>query len=187
MTVTEPSGVVHFVGRNLIPRQLLLPGCGRLELPVVEAVEEHLGQVVHHLPLLRGEMVELVQHEVGHTLGDTRLLVRRVPQGSFHARLGPLENTATEKFEQIEVDLLGVVVLLLVDTHEEILHVHNDAKQSVQLVLPGVVEVADVGGEGVLACPARVARGAGRLGGVWPAIYNIMKINSQYWTCCSYT
>ena len=52
MTVAKPSSVVHFVRGDLVPGELLLPGSGSLELPVVEAVEEHLGQVVHHLPLL---------------------------------------------------------------------------------------------------------------------------------------
>ena len=170
MTVAKPSSVVHFVRGDLVPGELLLPGSGSLELPVVEAVEEHLGQVVHHLPLLRGEMVELVQHEVGHTLGNAWLLVRRIPEGSFNARFCPLENTTTEKFEKVEVDLLGVVVLLLVDAHEKILHIHHNTKQPVQLLLAGIVEVTDVGGEGVLAGSTRVARGAGRLRSIWPVI-----------------
>ena len=153
-----PSGVVHFVGGNLISGQLLLPSRGSLELPVVEAVEEHLGQVVHHLPLLGGEVVELVQHEVGHTLGDAGLLIRRITEGAFNTRFCPLENTATEEFEEVEVDLLGVVVLLLVDAHEKILHIHHNTKQPVQLLLAGIVEVTDVGGEGVLAGPTRVTR-----------------------------
>ena len=43
---------------------------GRLQLPVVEAVEEHLGQVVHHLPLRLRQVVELVSHQVGHGLKE---------------------------------------------------------------------------------------------------------------------
>ena len=165
-----PSGVVHFIRRDFISGQLLLPGCGSLELPVVEAVEEHLGQVVHHLPLLRGEVVELVQHEVGHPLRDARLLIRRITQRSFHTWFGSLENTASEKFEQVEVDLLGVVVLLLVDAHEKILHIHHDTQQSVEFVLRRVVEVAHVRGEGVLAGPTGIARRTSRLGGIRSAI-----------------
>ena len=84
MTVAEPSSVVHFVGGDLVPGELVLPGSGSLELPVVEAVEEHLGQVVHHLPLLRGEMVELVQHEVGHTLGNAWLFIGWSSKWSLH-------------------------------------------------------------------------------------------------------
>ena len=163
-----PSGVVHFVGGNLISGQLLLPSRGSLELPVVEAVEEHLGQVVHHLPLLGGEVVELVQHEVGHTLGDAGFLVRRITKRSFHAGFGPLENAATEKFEEVKVNLLGVVVLLLVDAHEEILHVHHDTQQPVQFILGGVVEMAHMRGQRVLAGAAGVARRTGRLGSVRP-------------------
>ena len=143
---------------------------------MVEAVEEHLGQVVHHLPLLRGEVVELVQHEVGHTLGYARLLIRRITQGAFDVGLGPLKNTATEKFEEIEVDLLSVVVLLLVDAHEEVLHIHNNTKQSVELLFTRVVEVADMGGERVFAGPTGVAWRAGRLGGVRPVNREIMKL-----------
>ena len=43
------------------------------------------------------------------------------------------------------------------NTHEQVLHIHHDPQQPVQLLLPGVVEVADVGGEGVAAGSAGVA------------------------------
>ena len=42
-----------------------------------------------------------------------------------------LENATSEEFEQIEVDLLSVVVLLLMNTHEQVLHVHHDAQEPV--------------------------------------------------------
>ena len=66
--------------------------------------------------------------------------------------------------------MLGVVVLLLMDAHEKILHIHHDTQQSVEFVLRRVVEVAHVRGEGVFAGPAGVARRTSRLGGIRSAI-----------------
>ena len=43
---------------------------------MVEAVEEHLGQVVHRLPVLRWHLSELVDYEVGDALGYRGLLER---------------------------------------------------------------------------------------------------------------
>ena len=144
MTVTEPSCVVHFVRRYFVSRQLLLPGSWSLQLPVVETMEEHLGQVVHHLPLLGRQVVELVQDKVGHPLGDAWLLIRRIAQGSFNTRLGSLEDASSEEFEQVEVDLLGVLIFLLVDAHEQILHIHNNPQKSVQFIFCSIVEMTDV-------------------------------------------
>ena len=68
----------------------MLPGSWSLELPVIETVEEHLGQVVHHLPLLGGKVVEFVQDKVGDALSDTRFLIRRISQWALHGRFSPL-------------------------------------------------------------------------------------------------
>ena len=61
-------GVVDLVDGDVVGVGVLQTGRGRLQLPVVQAVQEHLGQVVHRLPLLLGQVTELVQHKVGHTL-----------------------------------------------------------------------------------------------------------------------
>jgi hypothetical protein len=47
----------------------------------------HLGQVVHHLPVLGRQVREPVKHEVGHALRDTRLLVRRLSQWSVNLKI----------------------------------------------------------------------------------------------------
>ena len=59
-------------------RHDVFPGGGRLQFPVVETVQEHLGQVVHGLPVLLGQVAKLVQDKVGDTFGDAGLLEGRV-------------------------------------------------------------------------------------------------------------
>ena len=54
MAVTQPSGVVHLVGGDVLGVHLLPPGSRCLQLPMVQTMKEHLGKVVHHLPLLVG-------------------------------------------------------------------------------------------------------------------------------------
>ena len=45
---------------------------------MLPAIQEHLGQVVHGLPVLLGQMAKLVQNKVGDTFGDAGLLEGRV-------------------------------------------------------------------------------------------------------------
>lgn len=52
--------------------------------------------------------------------------------------------TAGSHLEQVEVDLLGVRVLLFVDGHEEVLHVHHHPQQPVDLFLRHVLQVGHV-------------------------------------------
>ena len=47
------------------------PAVGRLQFPVVQAVQEHLGQVVHRLPFLLVQVAKLVHHKVCHALQYT--------------------------------------------------------------------------------------------------------------------
>ena len=182
VAVAEPPGVVHLVRGDLVPGELLLPRSRSLELPVVEAVEEHLGQVIHHLPLLWREMIKLVQHKVGHPLGDAGLLIRGIAQGPLHTGLSSLQDASSKQFEQIKIHLLGVLVLLLVDAHEQVLHIHHYAQQPVQLLLGGVAEVTHVGGEGVAAGAAGVTGRAGGLGRVGPR-----RIRRRVWILPSVT
>ena len=52
---------------------LLLFACrGRVQLPVVQTVQKHLGKVIHRLPLAGDEMSKLVDHKVRHTLTQTQ-------------------------------------------------------------------------------------------------------------------
>ena len=41
---------------------------------MVQTVQKHLGQVVHGLPVLLGQVSKLVEHKVGDPFGDARLL-----------------------------------------------------------------------------------------------------------------
>jgi len=50
---------------------------------VVEAMQEHLGQVVHRLPLPLGQVTKLVQHKVGHSLEERNYYCNNILHGSF--------------------------------------------------------------------------------------------------------
>ena len=52
----------------------------------------HLGQVVHHVPVLGWEVGESVEHKVGNTLRNAGLLVRRFPQGSVNLEVTKKNN-----------------------------------------------------------------------------------------------
>lgn len=61
-------GVIDLVGSHVLGLRPL-PELGRgLQLPVVEAEQEHLRELEHGLPLPGGQVTELVLHEVQHTL-----------------------------------------------------------------------------------------------------------------------
>ena len=66
--IKKVPGVVDLVVLDVRVAEARGAAGGRLQLPVVEAVQEHLGQVVHGLPLLLPQAVELVHHKVGHAL-----------------------------------------------------------------------------------------------------------------------
>lgn len=68
MTNSGAPGVVHFVGRPVVLLGALAVLSGRLQLPVVEAQEEHLGQLKHGLPLLWCQVAELVLNKIQHSL-----------------------------------------------------------------------------------------------------------------------
>ena len=69
--------VTDLVGRDVFRRHGLLPRRRRLQLPEVEAVEEELGEVEHHLPVVLRQVTELEADEVGDGLRDARFLERR--------------------------------------------------------------------------------------------------------------
>ena len=61
-------GVVGFVSSSVLTGPPL-PSLGRrLQLPVVDLVQEHLGQLHDGLPLLGGQVAELVLHKAVHAL-----------------------------------------------------------------------------------------------------------------------
>lgn len=69
---TDRPGVVDLVAGRIISRRPLSPLGRGLQLPVVDLVQEHLGQLNDGLPLTRGQMAELVLHKVIHPLWTNR-------------------------------------------------------------------------------------------------------------------
>lgn len=63
-----PPGVVGFVSRHVVSGDPLPPLRGRLQLPVVDLVEEHLGQLHDGLTLLGRQVAELVLDKIVHPL-----------------------------------------------------------------------------------------------------------------------
>lgn len=57
-------GVVGFVSGRVVTGDPLAPLGGRLQLPVVDLVEEHLGELHDGLALFRGKVAELVLDKV---------------------------------------------------------------------------------------------------------------------------
>lgn len=68
VAVAQPARVVHLVGRAVVLLRALPVLRGRLQLPVVEAQQEHLGQLEHGLALLGRQVAEFILHEVQHAL-----------------------------------------------------------------------------------------------------------------------
>ena len=90
------------------------------------------------------------------------------------------EQLTVADLEEVEVDLLRVGVLLLVDTHEEVLDVHDDAEQAVQLRLLSVLQMRHVAcWEG--KCVHASVRVLRRML-VWKMICRpILKMITQFW------
>lgn len=61
-------GVVGFVSGCIVVGDPLASLGGRLQLPVVDLVEEHLGQLHDGLTLLRWQVAEFVLDEIVHPL-----------------------------------------------------------------------------------------------------------------------
>ena len=81
--------VVNAVDSEVIRLSLLLlpASCRRVQLPVVQAVQEHLGQIIHRLPLGHHQMAKLVDDKVGHALQQTdRQLLESASQPLQQAR-----------------------------------------------------------------------------------------------------
>lgn len=71
-------GVVGFVSGRIIAGDPLAPLGGRLQLPVVDLVEKHLGELCDGLTFFRGKVAELVLDEVVHPLcGDADVVKTR--------------------------------------------------------------------------------------------------------------
>ena len=68
---THTPHVVDLVILDVIVSISSCPAVGRLQFPVVQAVQEHLGQVVHRLPFLLVQVAKLIHHKVCHTLQYT--------------------------------------------------------------------------------------------------------------------
>lgn len=77
-------GVVGLVSSCIIVGNPLAPLGGRLQLPVVDLVEEHLGQLHYGLTLLRRQVAEFVLDKVVHTLfGRDKINEWDAPQHSL--------------------------------------------------------------------------------------------------------
>lgn len=88
----HPSpGVVDLVGGHVVVLRALPELGRRLQLPVVEAEQEHLGELVHGLPLLGGQVAELVLHEVQDSLGERK--------GGWWMGTGGVKTTGTGTLE----------------------------------------------------------------------------------------
>ena len=66
--VRQLPGVVDLVAGRIISGRPLSPLGGGLQLPVVDLVQEHLGQLHDGLALPGGEVTELILHKVVHSL-----------------------------------------------------------------------------------------------------------------------
>lgn len=135
MAVAQPPGVVDLVGGHIIILGALTELGRCLQLPVVEAQQEHLGELIHGLALLGWQVAELVLHKIQDSLLNVWFLKRGAPQGPLDHRLAHLQDALPQQLEQVEIHLLGVRVLLLVHRHEEVLHIYHHAQQTVDLFL----------------------------------------------------
>lgn len=70
-------GVVHFVSGAVVFLGALAILRWRLQLPVVEAQEEHLRQLKHGLPLLWCKVAELILNKIQNPLWNKRDEERR--------------------------------------------------------------------------------------------------------------
>ena len=96
MTVAKPSGIVNFVGFQLLGSHGLFPCIGCLQFPMVQTMQKHFGQVIHGLPILGRQVVEFIQNKVGDTLCNTWFLKWRCTKRTFNLRLGYLQNTPSQ-------------------------------------------------------------------------------------------
>lgn len=55
--------------------------------------------------------------------------------------------------EKVEVDLLGVSVLLLVHGHKEVLNIHHHSQQPVNLILRHILQVGHV-----ISCKSKASK-----------------------------
>lgn len=69
--------VIQFVLSSVLYLLPLFPGCWCFQLPVPQAMQEHLGEVVHGLPVLLCKVTELVEYKVGDAL-------RKIPERKLH-------------------------------------------------------------------------------------------------------
>ncbi len=105
MAVTEPASIVDLIGRDVVTGHDL-PACGRcLQLPVVQAVKEHLCKIIHGLPITWGKLRKLVKDKVGDTLGNAGSLKRRMSKWTLHHRPVQLQDALAKELKQVKVDL----------------------------------------------------------------------------------
>ena len=92
VTIAKPPCVIDLVSRDVVGAHLTFSGGRRLQLPMIQAMQKHLGQVVHGLPISRGQLGEFVEDEVGDPFGDAGLFERGLTQGTFNHWLRNLQD-----------------------------------------------------------------------------------------------
>lgn len=79
-----------------------------------------------------------LHHRPGHLQDAFPQKLKKEEEGwSEVSRLPSLPHSHVEEahLEEVEIDLLSVRILLLVNRHEQILHVHHHPQQAVNLIL----------------------------------------------------
>ena len=67
MPVTSPC-VIDFVCRKVLTLRVLFLYSWRFQFPVIQAMQKHLGQVMHYLPLSLWKVSKLIKHKVKDSL-----------------------------------------------------------------------------------------------------------------------
>jgi len=111
---------------------------------VVQEVQEGLGHLGYGLEFSRVEVVVLVENQRKHCLGDAGRLEGRISKRTPDDRLLAREDALAQQAEEVEVHLLGVLVLDALHGHEQILHVYDGAQQLVHAGARNVVQVRNV-------------------------------------------
>lgn len=82
----QPASVVYLVSGRLVGVDRRATSARCLEVPVVQAVEKHLGEIVHRLPFPLRQVTELVENEVRDCLGNARTLEWRLTERTLDRR-----------------------------------------------------------------------------------------------------
>lgn len=180
VTEHQPPCIINLVSRRLVRVNRRLPSAWSLEVPMIQAVQKHLGQIVHRLPIPLCQVSKFVDHKVGDGLGNAGLLERRLSQRALYRWLRHGQDALSQQLEQEVVHPLGVGILFSVHAHEYVIHVHDHAQQFVDHLVRLGDQVGDVILQNVSAASAGIVergyrlwlifRRFGQLLGIFPAV-----------------